>query len=345
MADGTAGSQTTLLNTLTLPEMTDLVRREWIWTQQHIARNAEQLFIKQPVGAGQGSTKRFNEVDVETYADFKAEGTDSQKSRIGVGYSLDMTARTFSKEIEITLEMRNDNRYAEVGALITSLTEFCENRKDLDLTHRFTFATSTSYTDMNGETVNVEVGDGLALLSAVHTLAFSSTTFRNRVSADPVFSQGSYESALLLAATETYNNFGHKRTLNYNTIVSGDDPSTVRAIRQLLESSADVDAQHAGIANVYGGTKRHVILPNLATDANGAYDSTKRRWWFVVAAGQGMNGWQAYVGEWIAPSIKYPSSGNNAEDIHSLNWYYMTYCRYGICIPTPKGCIGSPVSS
>lgn len=345
MANGNTGSQTSFLNEVTLSEMTDLVRRNWTYTQQHIARNAKQLYIVDPVGAGQGNTKRYNEVDIETYADYKAEGTDSTKSRVGVGYSLDMTARTFSKEIDITLEMRNDNRYMEVGTLITNLSEFCANRQDLDLTHRLSFATSTSYTDKNGETVNTEVGDGLALLSASHTLAFSSTTYSNRVSGDPAFSQGSYEAALLLAATQIYTNFGEKRNMNFNTIVTGDDPGTVREVRQLLESTADIDGQHAGITNVYQGTKKHVILPNLATTAAGVYDSTKRRWWFIAAIGQGLNGWQAYLGEWIYPTMMTPRSGNNGEDIHSYNWTYSAYCRYGICIPSPKGLIGSAVSS
>ncbi len=345
MADGAIGNQTTLLNTVTLPEMTDLVRREWIWTQQNIARNAKQLFMVMPIGAGQGNSKRFDEVDIETYADEKPEGENSQKSKAGVGYSKEMFAVTFSKEIEITLEQRNDNRYDQVGSLITNLSDFCQNRQDLDLTHRLTFATSSSYVNKNGTTVDVETGDGLSLLNAAHTLAFSSVTYRNRVSGDPVFSQGSYESALLLTTTDILTNFGEKRVMNFNSIISGADPSTVRSIRQLLESTADIDAQHAGVTNVYQGTKRHVILPNLPTTAVGANDATKRRWWFIAAIGQGMNGWQARLGEWIQPQLLVPSGQNNGVDIHNYNWTYSTFCRYGIVIPTPKGIIGSAVSS
>ncbi len=345
MANGAIGNSTSFLNEISLSEMTDLVRRSWIYTQQHIARNARQLFMVDRIGSGQGNTKRYNEVDIETYADYKAEGTDSTKSRVGIGYSLDMTARTFSKEIDITLEMRNDNRYKEVGTLITNLSDFCVNKQDLDLTHRFTFANATSYTDRNGELINTEVGDNLAVLSASHTLAFSSTTYNNIVTGAPVFSQGSYEAALLIAATQIYTNFGEKRSMNFNTIITGDDPSTIREVRQLLESTADIDGQHSGITNVYQGTKKHVVLPNLATTAAGVYDSTKRRWWFVAAIGQGLNGWQAYLGEWIQPTMMQPRQGNNGEDIHSYNWTYSAYSRYGICIPSPKGIIGSIVSS
>lgn len=336
----TYGNQTTLLNTLTLSEMTDLVKREWLAGQEEYQKNAKQLFITEPVGAGQGSSKRYSEIDIEKYADFKGEGANSKKAKAGVGYSIDMTARTFSKEIDITLEMRNDNRYTEVGSKITSLANFCENRMDLDLTHRLTFATSSSYTDKNGETVTTTVGDGNPLLYSAHTLVFSSTTYSNRVSGDPVFSQAALEAALLLSATQLLTNFGEKKSMRFNTIVTGDDPGTVRAVKQLLNSMADVDAIQAGVTNVYKGTYNHVILPDLATTAVGAYDSTKRRWWFVASTGQGAAGWQAYLGTWIAPQFLPPSYGDGM-DIHNYNWTYSTYTRYGVCVPTGKGIIGS----
>ena len=339
------GLQATLINELTLSEMTDLVRREWVFVRENVPMNAAQLFIQDYIGSGMGSSKRYNEVDVETYADFKAEGVNSKKSKVGVGYSKDMEARTFSKEIDITLEMRNDNRYQEVGTYITNLATFCDQRKDLDLTHRLTFAGSTSYTDRNGETVTTTVGDGNALCDATHDLAFSSTTYSNLVTGGPAFSESSLEAALLLAATNIYSNFGEKRVMRFNTIISGDDPTTVRQIRQVLESTADVDAVQSGVKNVYGGRMNHIILPNLATSAAGVYDSTKRRYWFIAATGQGMNGWQAYLGTWIPNTLKTPSAGNNGEDVHNYNWTYSAYCRYGIVTVSPKGIIGSLVSN
>lgn len=340
-----AGQQTTLLSNLSLPELTDLIRKEWVSLRETSVQNAKQLFIMDSIGSGNGSSKRFDEVDVETYADAKAEGTDSTKAKVGVGYNKTMTARTFSKEVDITLEMRNDNRYAEVGTYITNLGRFCDARQDLDLTHRFTFAGDTSYTDRNGEVVSTTVGDGLALVSASHTLAFSSTTFSNLVSGAPAFSESSLEAALLLAATNIYSNFGEKRTLRFNKIVTGDDPATVRTVKQLLQSTADVDAIQSGIVNVYNGKFEHVILPDLATSAAGAYNSAKKRYWFLVAAGQGMNGWQAFLGQWIAPTLLTPSDSNAGMDIHNYNWTFSAYCRYGIVTVSPKGLIGSLVVS
>jgi hypothetical protein len=127
--------------------------------------------------------------------------------------------------------------------------------------------------------------------------------------------------------------------LKFNTIFTGSDPETVRTVQQMLNSMADIDAVQAGIVNVYKNDKKHVILPYLASLASGAYDSTKRRWWGVIAVG--MDGFQGYVGDWISPTLKTPAPGNNGEDIHSYNWTYSAYCRYGIVVVSAKGCVMS----
>jgi hypothetical protein len=340
------GNQTTFANTITLPELTDLVRRNWIKEQEFLPRRAREMYIYDFVGSGKGSSKIYNEIDTETFADYKPEGANSTKSKNGIGYNKTMTARTFSKEIDITIELRNDGRYLEIGSLITSLSQFCLNRQELDLTHRLTFAGSSSYVDKNGETIDLTVGDGNPLIYATHSLAFSSVTYANEVTGDPAFSQGAYEAAKLLSATQVYSNFGEQRVKRFNTIFSYEgDPSTCRAIRQMLESTADVDAVQSGIKNVYAGTMKHIELPYLATTAAGAYDSTKRRYWGIASTGLGLDGWQAFFGEWIKPDYRTPNAGSNGEDIHSYNWTYSTLGRWGICTPTGKGIVMSLVSN
>lgn len=340
-----SGNQTTLLSTISEPEFSDLVRRNWVATQQFIDKNAERMFIMDQIGSGQGSSKLYNEFDTETYADDKIEGAAASKARVGVGYNTTMVAKTIAKQVDITIEERIQNRYPEVMAKITSLAEFCSNRTDLDLSHRFTFATSTSYVDMNGNTVNTTTGDGYQLVYSAHTLAFSSTTYSNRVSGDPAFSQTALQAALLLAASNIYNNFGQRRKMNFNTIFCWSDPATEMVIDQLLHSTADIEAVQAGIVNVYQNKYTKVVLPNLATTAAGAYDSTKRRWWGIGAIGQGLLGWQGIHGVWMPPTLKTPAPGNNGENIDTLNWTYTTVAMYGITTVSPRGLIMScPVS-
>lgn len=340
-----AGSQTTLLNSLTLGETTDLVRRRFVSLREEYKPVARSLFIVRDIGQGQGDSVRFNEFDFDKYAEDKAQGANFKKAKNGIGYSKDLNAYSIGKEMEFTIEFRNNNRYPELaGKMIDEMSMFCDRRIELDLTHRLTFATSSSYTNMNGNTVDVTVGDGNPLAYATHTLAFSSTTYSNRLSADPVFSEGAYETALLHAATQIFDNFGNKRSMNFNTIVTGEDPTTIRVVRQMLNSTAAVDGLNAGVSNVYSASQtgmKHVILRDLATTASGGVDLTKRKWWAIAATGNDVYGWQAYLGMFASPDLKTPAEGSNGEDVHNRNWTYSTYAQLGIAAVSGKGIIFS----
>ena len=333
---------TTLLNTVTLSEFTDLVEKDFVETQKMITPVAEQMYIRENMAAHTGDTKRFDEVDTETYANVKDEGTDAVKAAVGIGYNVTMQAKRIAKEIEITWEMRRFNKKPQVVGLLTSLKHFCPQRVELDLTHRLTFCTSTSYTDLDGRSVDIAVGDSLALVSTSHTLKFSSSTYSNRVTGDPAFSKSALEAAETLTNTNILSNFGERRVMNFNTIVTGDNPATVNDVKQFLNSVADVDAAHEGVMNVYKNKYNHLILPYLATTATGAHDSTKKRWWFLAAIGQGVNGWQAYFGVWEEAHLNTPPrEGNNGEDPHNDNWTYGVRETHGIAIVSGRGVVAS----
>jgi hypothetical protein len=247
-------------------------------------------------------------------------------------------------ESEITFEMRRYNKKQEVMAAITSLPYFCPQRVELDLTHRLTFASATSYVDMDGNTVDLTVGDGLALASPVHALKFSTITYSNRLTGDPLFSKGAVELAELLTTTDILSNFGEKRVMDFNTIVTGNNPTVCNAVSQFLRSTSDNTQNNSGVINVNLNKYRHVILPQLATTATGAIDSTKKNYWFLAAIGAGMRGWQAWYVEWEAQNL-IPSTAGNGTDVHKDIWYYNVRQSYQIGIVSGRGLIASlPVS-
>lgn len=334
------GNQGTNISTLTFPELTDLVMRTFVYRQKMVERVASQIFIKEPVGKNNGNTKKFTEVDTQTYARLKAEGGRVKKASVGVGYSKIMNKKRVGIEIDITQEMIDENRYQQVGTLMKNLGDFVPNRIDLDGTHRLSFATSTSMTDMDGETVDLTGGDGLAMLSTSHTLVFSSTTWSNRLPGDPVFSKQALMAAEKLFVTNIYSNFGEKRTLKPNTIITGDDPETVDAVQTFLNSGSDGTQANSGVKNSYQGKYRHLVLPQLATNALGAPDSTKRRIWFLAAIGMSYDGLQLIYGEWEAPHAA-PVSEDNHSDVYS----YGTRGGYGYALISAKGIVGSFVSN
>jgi hypothetical protein len=333
MATANPGNVAALISTLSFPEMTDLINREFVWNNENYPRNARQLFMEDNIPMGTGDTRRYKETDGEKFARYKGQGAAASKSAVAMGYEVDMVSKRIARNAEITFEMRQFGKDREIVSQITSLSEFCPNRLELDLTHRFTFCTSTTYTDMDGNTVDIAVGDGLQWAYSTHTLAASSTTYSNRVTGDPQFSKGAYQAALLLGATQTYTNFGELIPFEPNTIICYNDPVTLDEINKLFKSSADVDGANSGVVNTYSGNKiRTVVLHYLATSATGAYDSTKRRWWSLAQIDKSARGVQAHLGIFEASNLKVPASGNNGEDINTDNWTYGTRMSYGIAI-------------
>lgn len=329
------------LNTITLTQFTDLVEKKFLTPTQLLPLVAKELFVQEDISSNSGDTRRYTEIDGETYAATKREGEDASVASVVTGYSKNMVVKRVAKEITISWEMRRFNKYPEVIGRLESLSGFAEQRMELDLTHRLTFAESTSYVDMDGATVDLTGGDTLAIVSASHTLTGSASTWSNVITGNPQFSKGGLEAAEVIANTNIFTNFGERRIMNFNTIVTTDDPNTINTVKEYLNSTADLSAPNSGVVNVYKGKYKHVVLPRLATTASGAYDSTKAKRWFLIAAGQGVMGWQAYLGIWETPNLKSPSAGNNGEDVHNDNWTFGTRAAYGICPVSGRGLLMS----
>lgn len=333
-------NQGTFLNTVTFPELTDLVNRNFVSVGGLIVPVAKQLFMTDSVGASEGELKLLQEYDTTTYAKAKPQGQDAKKASFGIGYYITIRAKRIGIESEITWEMRRYNKKQEVMAAIQSLPYFCPQRVELDLTHTLTFCSSTSMVDMDGNTRDLTVGDGLALASTVHTLKFSPLTYSNRISGDPLFSKGGLEAAELLTTTDILSNFGEKRVMDFNTIVTGNNPTVVNAVKQFLRSVSDNTQNNAGVINVSQDKYKHVILPQLATTATGAIDSTKKNWWFLIAAGSGLRGWQSWFVEWEAMNMV-PSTSGNGQDVHKDVWYYNVRQAYNIGVVSGRGFVAS----
>lgn len=320
------------LNTLALGDFTKLAGVLWLkglMSVQEFARTSG-LFKEVPIANNTGDTREFSEIDLEEYASKKGQSDQASRARVQQGYSKTLRLYRVAKNIGISYEMRTRNKYPEIVSRLTNLGSLAPNRMDLDLTHRLTFGTATSYTDRDGETVDIAVGNTLALFSTVHTIRGSSSTYRNRLANNPQVSKGAIEGMEKLIVEETLNQFGEKVSIPFDIIWTSDDPNTVNTVREYLKSTASVDSgANSGVVNVYQGKYRHVILPRLATDKNGAVDSTKAKYWGLASSVMS----SAYLGVHEAPHMIAPAStGSNAEDIQTDDWDYGVRAGYGICI-------------
>jgi len=287
------------------------------------------LFKEIPVPMNTGNTRKFSEVDLEEYARKKGEDNQASRARVQQGYTKEGTLYRVAKDIGISYEARSQGKYLEMTQKLTNLGKLGPNRMDIDLTHRLTFGTATSYTDMDGETVSTTVGDGFQLFYTAHTLRGSSTTFRNRLANNPQVSRGGLESMEKMRIENTYNQFGEKMTIPDDIIWSGDDPNTIHTIAEILKSTSNNTQNNPGVINTFSGKYRHVVLPRLATNANGGVDSTKARYWGVASSTMST----AMLGVHEEPRLKTPpAEGKSNEEFSTDAWNFGTRAGYMIVV-------------
>lgn len=320
------------LNTVSLSDFVKLANVLWqrgLDSVPQIARGSG-LFVELPIGMNTGDSREFSEIDLEEYANRKDEGDQAARARVQQGYTKTGHLYRIAKDIGITYEMRTRNKYIDVVSRLTNLGSMTAKRMDLDLSHRVTFATATSYTDMDGVSVDVSVGDGLSLANAAHTVRGSSATFRNRLSGDTAFSKTSLEAMEKMRRENTINQFGEKMAIADDILWTTDDPNTINTVQEVLRSTSSTDAnKNEGVINQYTGKYRHVVLPRVATDANGAVDATKATYWGLASSAMST----AYLGVHEEPRLKTPpADGNSGEEFSTDDWNFGTRAGYMIVV-------------
>lgn len=273
-----------------------------------------------------GDTKEYSEIDLQEYANTKAEGDDALTARIQQGYSKTVSPIRFGNDINISWELRRRGKYREISQRLTSLGRMTKHRMELDATHRIGFGDATSYTNLDGNSVDISTGDGLALFSTAHLLRGTSSTYRNILANNPRLAKGSLESMEQMKVENTLNQFGNKMGMTFDILFTSDDPNTVNTARELLQSTAEISAPNAGVMNVYRGKYRHVILPLLATDANGNVDTDKRYYW-GLASSINSDGHMDIEEE---PNSVAPTPGSNAEEFSTDDWYFKGRASYSL---------------
>lgn len=316
------------LTTLKLTDFTKLATVIWLRETESVTNYAREsgIFRVMDIPNNAGETREFSEIDGEEYLTSKAQGDQAKRGKVQQGYTNTMSVKRFGKNIGITYEMRKFNKYPEVVNRLTNLARQGPQRIDLDLSHRLTFGTATSYTDMDGASVSTICGDTLALFSTAHTLKGSSTTYRNRLANNPIVSQGALELMERQIIENTYNQFGQKKTMNFSIIWTTDDPVDMNTVKTFLRSTSNPNASNDGTINVNQAKYRHVMLPRVPTAADGSMDTTKRKYWGLACPEYS----SLYLGVWEEPHMIAPTEGSNAEDALTDDWDWRIRGSWGI---------------
>lgn len=196
--------------------------------------------------------------------------TDTQGDTI----TLTQVKRTVRRKI--TEDLIEFNKYPRIAALLRKTGSKLLRGFALDLTHRYTFAFDTTYTDRDGRTVTVTGGDGASRCADTHTLN-NGDTFDNKIVAR--LSESSLEDAIDLGNAFVDHN-GQLVMPEFTTLITGPHALTMHTGKRLMQQDWSLDTDLRNMS-VYKGAYRHVILPYLDTTAAGAKNTSKSRYWFL----------------------------------------------------------------
>lgn len=322
-----------IINTVSFPDFTANSEIKWRKTFDAFPKIAGQLYDIDDTSLITGDESSF---DTFSVAKKKEEGDDFAYLNAAQGYKKSWTVYEIGGMTKITWKMRVGNKYREMDRAISNLAESTAKRMEWDLTHRLTFAWSTTYTDIDGDSVDITIGDSLALMSSAHTITGGSATFRNAVANNPGLSKGGIEAAEKLFATQMLDNNGETVFQTPDTLIITNDPTNVNIALEYLKSSADVDGAHSGIYNPLMGRYRLLVLPYLSTDASGVYDANKAGYWFLA----NLSKTDALCKILQHPTF-IPPTENDGKEFETMDWKYATHAAYAIMILRAQWIVGS----
>lgn len=320
-------------------QFNDLVKNALVaWREgyEYVEKNARQLYDIVP---NENLTSEYSQIDGPGFARRKEEGGSYVIGSPRQGYTLNLTKSRIGLRDSVTWEMRKYDKYREIEKKMRGLGESTAERIELDLTHLFTFGLQgTSYTNMDGETVNTVTGDGVQIFSDSHTITGSSTLVDNYVGAL------AFNRTNLEAAERLFRNMVNMNDMKVvpkpDTIITSDDPAIVNVVAEFMRS-IDAPDRAERATNVYKGKYTHIQLPYLATTNLGAPTSTGRYYWILAD----LKKKDAILEFSEMPNFVAASPGGNGEEFDTDDWKFKSAASYAYGILDYKWLVGSAATS
>ena len=320
-------------------QFNDLVKNALVqWRQEYesVERNARSLY---DLVGNENQTSEYSHIDSPGFARRKDQGSPYTIGSPRQGYTLNLTKSRIGLRDSITWEMRKYDKYREIEKKMRGLGESTAMRIELDLTHLFTFGLQGStYTNMDGETVNTVTGDGLQIFSDSHTITGSATTVDN-YNGTTAFSRTGLEAAERLFRNMVNMN-DVKVTPKPDTIITSDEPAVVNAVREFLNSTQAPDGNDNAV-NVYKSKYNHIVLPLLATTNLGAPTSTGRYYWMLAD----LKHKDAVLEFSEMPTFTMGRPDTNGEDFDTDDWKAKSSASYAYGILDYKWIVGAAATT
>lgn len=275
----------------------------------------------------------------------KTEGQNSKQRRIAQGYTKDVIRKTISITRPMSGEAVKALEAHGLAKFSMGVGEDLVDRIELDMCNFIGYGDVSSYTDMDGFTVDTTTGDGLSLFNTLHTLRQSPVTYSNILSGAPSFSESSLETAEDYFNYNVLDNFGQRLSMNPNTIITTRKATMVNRVRRLLKSVAPeriagTANANAGVDNVNKDAYTHLVV-DFDVDAKNVTDASKSFFWLLAALGSDpATSLQAYYVSWMSPMTAPVEYNQDAWTLSQTG-----RAAYGIAAVAGRGaCISKSVS-
>lgn len=322
-----------IINTTTFEDLTDNLEIKWRKRYEAFPKVAAFLYDIEDVSVITSDESSFDGYSV---ARKKREGQDHEMLSTAQGYRKAWEIYEVSGMTKITWKMRKGARYRQIDQSINQMSDSVAKRMELDLTHRFGYAWATSYTDYDGDTVDTTVGDGLAMMSASHTLTESSSTYRNAIANNPPLSESGIQAGRKLFSTGMLDNNGEPIMVDADTLIVSNDPTIIDTASKYLKSVGSVDDAHSGIFNPLQGRYRLIVLNYLSFDADLSYDATKAGYWFLAS----VKDTDAMLKILQRPQF-IPPTKMDGKEFETMDWKYAVHAAYAILVLRVHWIVGS----
>lgn len=307
-----------LANPFNMGQLSDFVSNATISWQKGAELAMEDALAVRSLFEERGADQRteyFSNVSDSGFASKSGDGEDYQLITKTQGDTLTTVQIKRTARAKVTEDLLEFNKYPEVDSFLRDVGGFLWRGYALDLTHRFTFAFDTSYTDRDGETVATTGGDTAALCADTHTMNDGST-YDNKITSR--LSESSLEDAEDLGAAMIDHN-GQLVTVKFDTLITSMHAATKHMAMRLVGQDTQEGTDLRNM-NVYRGKYSHIILPYLDTTALGAKNTSKSRYWFITSSA-GKRNLKARVRK--MPVLDAPSKDpdNNNMQFKAAMWY------------------------
>ena len=320
------------------PDMTSALEIQWLdaFSSDVELQNVKQLYKVESTDNLDGY---ISSLDGFSPARVKEEGDDLPYLSLTQNYRKAWTTYVIGGMEKITWELRKGDKYGEITDRIRGMAKSAAERMMYDLTHRFTYAASTTYTDADGRSVSITGGDGFQWAYSAHTVNGASTTYRNIVSGNPVLSKTGLEAAEVLFMTQMIDENGNPKPRKASHLVVFGDSNTVNTALEYLNSTAAPDTSNSGVFNTYKGRYQLVQLAYGAMAVSGtgyAYSSTYAKYWALMDLTNKRN-----IVKVLQEPMMIDQNTPGARDFETMDWKFGNFGSYAIVTLDGKGAIFS----